>query len=548
VIGVLCKPGQRHIVEEFFELFKTPWEYYEDDRVYDVIVATTGTFPSRHRAKVVLLFGADACDCDVRFGLTTLAPRQGGWVNGEYGRLPIYGSLIELAPHETGAPCLSSDHGVAGLRIESDSCVVFRIAYDLFDESSELLSTGQPTEQAHVPTLDLHIALLRSWIVNAGVELIEIPPIPAMHPFVVCLTHDIDFIGIRQHLFDHSMWGFLYRATIGAVWNFMRGRVSAARLLRMWCAAASLPFVFLGWVQDFWEPFDWYLRVEHGLPATYFLIPFKRRGGDRLRSVAAAHRRGTAYDISDLRDRAIELTRMGYEVGVHGIDAWHSSDRGRSELARIAEITGGSMVGIRMHWLLHDRDTASILDEAGYSYDSTSGYNETIGYRNGTTQVFRPLESRVLVELPMHIQDGALFFADKLNVSESEAWTRCSELITRARDLGGVLTLLWHDRSHGPERFWGDFYAKLIQELRSSGAWFATGAQTVCWFERRRRVRFGQVGVSTSAGVRGTSDTTYPPLRVRVHRPFLSPSFVDIIWDGVEPITLESPVGVGAAS
>ena len=37
-----------------------------------------------------------------------------------------------------------------------------------------------------------------------------------------------------------------------------------------------------------------------------------------------------------------------------------------------------------MHWLLHDANTPSVLDEAGYAYDSTVGYNETIGYRAGT--------------------------------------------------------------------------------------------------------------------------------------------------------------------
>ena len=29
------------------------------------------------------------------------------------------------------------------------------------------------------------------------------------------------------------------------------------------------------------------------------------------------------------------------------------------------------------------------LEKAGFSYDSTVGYNETIGYRAGTAQVFK---------------------------------------------------------------------------------------------------------------------------------------------------------------
>ena len=42
-----------------------------------------------------------------------------------------------------------------------------------------------------------------------------------------------------------------------------------------------------------------------------------------------------------------------------------------------------------MHWLLHDANAPSILEEAGYAYDSTLGYNETVGYRSGTTQVWQ---------------------------------------------------------------------------------------------------------------------------------------------------------------
>ena len=40
VIGVMCKADQTAAVEEFFQLFKTPWEFYQPARAYD-----DGTFP-----------------------------------------------------------------------------------------------------------------------------------------------------------------------------------------------------------------------------------------------------------------------------------------------------------------------------------------------------------------------------------------------------------------------------------------------------------------------------------------------------------------------
>ena len=403
-----------------------------------------------------------------------------------------------------------------------------------------LLTKGQPVTHAQVPTLDLHIDLLRQWIVGAGVEMIELLPVPAGSPFIVCLTHDIDFIGIRRHFCDHSMWGFLYRSTVGALRGFIKRRLSLARVVAMWRAAISLPFVYLGWAKDFWEPFEWYLQVEKGLPATYFVIPYKHRAGEH---VPARHgsRRATGYDVTDLVEWARTLTSHGCEIGVHGIDAWHSEERGRDEIRRVTGVTGASQVGIRMHWLLYGDKSADVLDRAGYRYDSTVGYNEAVGYRAGTGQVFRPLGVQRLLELPMHIQDGALFYPQRMNLSEPEAWAQCQMLIDQTRRFGGVLTVLWHDRSHNAERFWGDFYIRLVAALKASRVWFGTAADVVEWFRRRRAVRF-ETSLApeprTTIHYRGTSST--PAFTIRVYPAEQSDArgaspfrFIDTTWDGV---------------
>jgi hypothetical protein len=419
----------------------------------------------------------------------------------------------------------------------------------LFDEVQFLLSAGQPVEHAHVPTLDVHIRMLRSWILNEGIPLLEIPPAPAGQSFAVCLTHDIDFVGIRNHWFDHSMWGFVYRATAGALRNCIRGRLSWTHLFRTWLSAASLPFVYAGWAKDFWEPFEWYLRIEDDLPATYFLIPFKRRPGDKVPGLYGS-RRATAYDLSDIPHWTKILSEHGCELGVHGIDAWHSADKGRGELARIAEVTGSSKIGNRVHWLLRGEETFRVLEDAGYDYDSSVGYNETIGYRAGTSQVFRPLDAQTLLELPLHIQDGALFYPQRLDLSETEAEKRCQALIDNASIFGGVLTLLWHDRSHGPERFWGDFYVRLLQTLRSLDGWFATAGQVVGWFRKRREVRFEWAEAAGSARtcLRYQGEEIHPPVKVRIYAPASRQSdgesvgemeIIDIPWNGKSVDELE---------
>jgi hypothetical protein len=441
-----------------------------------------------------------------------------------------------------GTLCLETGHGAAGIKMESGTGTVLRVGYDLFQEITWLLSSGQPIENAHIPTIELHITLLRDWMLEAGITFVEIPPVPAGKRFIVSLTHDIDFIGIRDHKFDHTMWGFLYRSTAGALRDFARGRVSMGRLVKIWRAAAALPLVFLGWVKDFWVPFEWYLRVEKDLPATYFLIPFKNRAGAKV-ATTHAERRATKYDVTDLGEWTKRLQDEGCELGLHGIDAWHSVEQGRVESERISSVTKKNSIGIRMHWLLRDENTYRVLDDSGFAYDSTDGYNETIGYRAGTTQVFRPFGTRRLLELPMHIQDGSLFYSNRLDLSEHEAWERCGRMIEDTSKLGGVLTLLWHDRSHGPERFWGDFYARLVGELRTMNVWFGSAGQVVEWFRKRRDVAFERARSEEGEEqikLRSTGETILPPLTLRVHRPAgvrpadagERPQSVDVSWNG----------------
>jgi hypothetical protein len=558
MIGVIPKADQAEVVEEFFELFKTPWEFYRPGRVYDVVIATAEETPEI-KARLFLIYGSTTKSIDAPLGIAARGWHQAASVSDRSNTVPVYRGLLMFTEGGRGTTCVKASSQIAGLGFESPDFTVMRLGYDLFDEVQFLLSAGQPIEHASIPTLDIHIRMLREWILQAGIPLLEIPPAPVGHDFATCLTHDIDFVGIRNHKFDHTMWGFLYRATVGTLRNFLRGRLSLKRLFKSWLSAASLPFVYAGWARDFWEPFEWYLTVEKGLPATYFLIPFKRRAGDKVRGRHAS-RRAAAYDVRDLPQWIAALRAKGCELGVHGIDAWHSTNKAQDELATLAAATGESRIGIRMHWLLRDAHTPSVLELAGYVYDSSLGYNETVGYRAGTSQVFRPLGVQTLLELPLHIQDCALFYPRRLDLSEPDAEKCCQVLADNARMFGGVLTLLWHDRSHGPERFWGDFYIGLLQKLASLGGWFGTAAQVVGWFRKRREVRFEQVEASATARTRlcYEGEEIQPPLRVRIYTPARQQKhddsldravkFIDIPWNGKSVDKLELDIAVEFSS
>ena len=166
-----------------------------------------------------------------------------------------------------------------------------------------------------------------------------------------------------------------------------------------------------------------------------------------------------------LKKKYRQLLSQGCEIGVHGIDAWRDAEKGRRELERIHEATGASEMGIRMHWLYFNDQSPQILEEAGFRYDSTLGYNDAVGYRSGTVQVYRPIGVKKLLELPMNIQDTALFFPDRMGLNEEDAWQLINALLENADRYGGVLTINWHDQKPGPGKTMGRYLHKAYRSF-----------------------------------------------------------------------------------
>ena len=276
----------------------------------------------------------------------------------------------------------------------------------------------------------------------------------------------------------------------------------------------------MGVAKDFWREFaDRYLQMEKGLHSTFFVIPFSGQPGRKSDSAAPAMR-AARYGAQDIADAIRKLAAAGCEVGLHGIDAWLDSAKGRQELQEIRNITSSSEIGVRMHWLYFDQQSPLVLEQAGAAYDSTVGYNETVGYRAGTTQVYKPLGVTRLLELPLHVMDTALFYPSHLALSPRQAKALLVPMLENAVRFGGTLTVNWHDRSLAPERLWGEFYRDLIQELQTRGAWFATADQAISWFRNRRAAGFETDPMEPrTVRVKLAVDQcdNLPELRLRVH-------------------------------
>jgi hypothetical protein len=521
MIGVIADPADHEVVCEFFELFKTPWEFYSTNRRYEVVLSA-GESRNIDNAQLVIRYSGRRLQQDGCDGVESLGKQKGSKIfRHAQNRIPVYGSTIAFKSDENGFLIDEESRGCTAYRVEGvGEPAVVRVGYDLFSEIRTLLIVGQPPANASTPALDLHIALLRDIITGCGIALVEIPPVPAGYEFVACLTHDVDHPSIRQHGLDHTTAGFLLRAIFGSLIDTFLGRKGIRDVLKNWMAAIKLPFVHLGVAKDFWRDFDdRYLELEKGLPVTFFVIPRKDYPGKRDAGSAPALR-AARYEASDLQGTICRLMANGREVGLHGIDAWLDSSNGREELDEIRRLTGRTEIGVRMHWLYYDEQSPATLEKAGAAYDSTIGYNETVGYRAGTTQAYKPLEVEQLLELPMHAMDTALFYLSYLGLSPTKATARLREMVDTVVQYGGCVTINWHDRSLSPERLWGSCYRELIEDLRRRGAWFATAGQAVSWFRKRRSVKFEESAaypssVRTKMSTNCTADL--PGLRMRIY-------------------------------
>ena len=515
MIAVATNPEHRAAASEFFELFKTAWEFYRSGEEYDAVICC-GMIPTDVRTGLVLVYASSELPFDQQQQLQVLRedrsremPSYRGW------RLPVYAGLVSvIANGKRHHPIAGKTKYSLAAEIRIAGQLFIRIGYDLFAEVRHLLSEGQPIQFAHVPSIEIHITILRDILVEHQISFEEVPPVPAGYNFIVCLTHDVDHFAITNHKCDHTIFGFLYRASIGSILELCQGRKSPRQVVRNWLAILSLPLVYLRMLPDFWNTLEHYLKLDPA--STFFIIPKKDEAGVTSTGARLA-RRAVRYDLSQLQPSVGEIVARRGEIGVHGIDAWRDMAEARKEREQVQALTHTSEVGVRMHWLFFDSESAGKLDGAGFSYDSTVGYNETVGYRAGTTQAFRPLGTKHLLELPLHIMDTALFYPAYLHLFPEQAMMRIDGMVKDMGQFGGVLMVNWHDRSIAPERLWDDFYADLVEKFKSAGAWFCTAAEAAQWFRRRREVTFG-TGVSEAALASSRSETRLPGIRIRSYQ------------------------------
>lgn len=279
---------------------------------------------------------------------------------------------------------------------------------------------------------------------------------PDGRKFGVCLTHDIDLIN------PHFTVSLL-----------KRGGISRAAI--KWFDKNVNPRCNFGYTMD--------LEEAHGAKSTFFFLALQPGGKD------------FNYYIEDMKNEIRSIVQSGCEVGLHG---GYGVLRDIPELVRekraIEAVAGSSIVGYRNHYMQFNvPDSWGVLEEAGFKYDSTLGYPDNIGFRNGMCHPFRPYDARKgktldILEIPLTVMDGTLF--TYMGMDSKTALAQTKKLIDSTADLNGVITILWHN-THIMRRKTREVYKAILEYCEAKGAWMTSGAEVLNWWSKNDFLKQG---------------------------------------------------------
>jgi peptidoglycan/xylan/chitin deacetylase (PgdA/CDA1 family) len=211
------------------------------------------------------------------------------------------------------------------------------------------------------------------------------------------------------------------------------------------------------------------VEEKYGARSTFFFMATHRDPYDKI------------YSIDDLKGEMGNILDKGWDIGLHG--GYYSYDNLGSildEKRSLEQALGKKVTGYRNHFLRFTvPDTWRLLEKAGFKYDSTLGYADQIGFRNGMCHPFRPYDLKEgrwlgITEIPLAAMADTLFNYMMLDYGRS--WDAIKTLIDTVEKNRGVMTILWHNYQMGGECL--KLYEKILGYCNEKGA-LMTSAENI---------------------------------------------------------------------
>ncbi|WP_205503274.1 polysaccharide deacetylase family protein [Rufibacter psychrotolerans] len=299
------------------------------------------------------------------------------------------------------------------------------------------------------PLVNYYLEILKEAVERAyGQEIL--PRLWNGKPFAACLTHDIDYC---QSAWKVAGKPALQKGNLGLFFRLAQQK-------------------FTG--EDAWFNLP---QVEAELAklsakGTFFFLP------------EAAPYEGhpnADYEVTSpkIRQELLRLSAAGHEIALHGS---HGTGTQARRLQAEREKLPPPIQGNRFHYLRFDPvKTPHLLQELGFTYDSTLGFSEHYGFRNSFCHPFRLFDFKsrqmsTVWEMPLNLMDVTLNHPRYLQLTPSEVMPAITPMLEEIIRFHGVFTLLWHNENFTPYGMAGglQLFQDITQFLKNRQANFFT--------------------------------------------------------------------------
>lgn len=282
--------------------------------------------------------------------------------------------------------------------------------------------------------------------------------------FAVCLTHDVD-----------NIYPPITHIGLSSLYALKNGNFDQIRQQVLWKFGrkSSSPY------RNFEQVME--MESKFGAKSTFYFM------------TAETDIRRFRYHIEDLEDTLKLIVDSGWEVGLHiGYYSFDNLEAISSEKEKLEKALGSEVTGCRSHYLRFKvPDTWEILAKAGFEYDTTFGYIDHIGFRNGLCHPYQPFnlstDSEIdIIEIPLAVTDDTLFRYMKLDFNKSLSTVQ--RLIDMVEEHAGVLTLLWHndDFSCPFREKWAELYQVILKYCYEKNAWMTSADEIYKWYHENK--------------------------------------------------------------
>jgi len=308
---------------------------------------------------------------------------------------------------------------------------------------------------AHIPVVDYYRDILKEQLISAQIPV-------TLHSWAkkkwsFCPTIDVDY-------FKHWRLGMIFREIVEYFLLNKRGQNASDRWRRL-----------VQFMKSYFTSGD---AFQLALSHMHQLI--RRYGHATVFLKTDAHGPNDVYyklDLPKIKRTIQELKSDGFEIGLHA--SYYASDHSeylRKERRMITNLTGNAPNSVRNHYLRYSPVcTAFLQANTGFRIDSTLGFAESGGFRNGTCMPFLKFDCHNnqvtdLWEMPLLLMDGALFNRQKFTSEEAISYSK--ELLSQCKKFGGVGVALWHNVMGEEMDYpgWNDHFQQIIKWSHQQGA------------------------------------------------------------------------------